>query len=76
MLMFVVQSDVNVAFTYGDSTTFCDKRWRGKLVFYLRSGVTSEANLLIIRTYCGVAQITPGTQSGLLSVGNVFGEHT
>lgn len=74
--MFVLQSDVNAAFMYGDSTAFWDKHRRGQLLFYLRSGVTSEANLLIIPTYCGVAHITSGTQNGLLSVENVFGEHT
>ena len=57
MLVFVLQSDVNAAFRYGDSTALCDEHWREQLVFYLGSGVTSEANLLIIPTYCGMAHV-------------------
>jgi len=56
MLMFVLQRDVNAAFIYIGSTALCDKHWRGQLVFCLGSGVTSEANLLIIPTYCGMAR--------------------
>lgn len=78
MLVFVLQSDVNAAFIYGDSTALWDKRGKGQLVFYLGSGATSEANLLIILTYCGrlMSLIAPSTPSGLLSHKNVFGGHS
>lgn len=62
MLVLVLQSDVNAAFIYGDSTVLWDKRWRGQLVFYLGSGVTSEADLQIIPTYGGVAYVSDSSK--------------
>lgn len=62
MLVFALQSGVNAGFVYGDSTALWDKHWRGQLVFYLGSGVTSEANLLIIPTYCGMAHVSDSSK--------------
>lgn len=62
MFMFALQSGVNAGFVYGDSTALWDKHWRGQLVFYLGSGVTSEANLLIIPTYCGMAHVSDSSK--------------